>query len=127
MPKNKPTTIDEYFAPLPADQRAALQKLRKAVKAAAPKAEECINYGLAAFRMNGKSIAGLGAAANHLSYYPMSGSITNTLAADLKGYETSKGAIRFPVNKPLPAPLVRKLVKARIAEIASTGAKSRSK
>jgi uncharacterized protein YdhG (YjbR/CyaY superfamily) len=127
MPKNKPTTIDEYFAPLPADQRAALQKLRKAVKAAAPKAEECINYGLAAFRMNGKSIAGLGASANHLSYYPMSGSITNTLAADLKGYETSKGAIRFPVNKPLPAPLVRKLVKARIAEIASTGAKSRSK
>jgi uncharacterized protein YdhG (YjbR/CyaY superfamily) len=127
MPKNKPATIDEYFAPLPADQRAALQKLRKAVKAAAPKAEECINYGLAAFRMNGKSIAGLGASANHLSYYPMSGSITNTLAADLKGYETSKGAIRFPVNKPLPATLVRKLVKARIAEIAAAGAKSKSK
>jgi uncharacterized protein YdhG (YjbR/CyaY superfamily) len=127
MPKNKPTTIDEYFAPLPADQRAALQKLRKAVKAAAPKAEECINYGLAAFRMNGKSIAGLGASANHLSYYPMSGSITNTLAADLKGYETSKGAVRFPVNNPLPATLVRKLVKARIAEIASAGGKSRTK
>jgi uncharacterized protein YdhG (YjbR/CyaY superfamily) len=127
MPRSKPTTIDEYLAPLPADQRAALQKLRKAVKAAAPKAEECINYGLAAFRLNGKSIAGLGASANHLSYYPMSGSITNTLAADLKGYETSKGAIRFPINKPLPATLVRKLVKARIAEIASAGGKPESK
>src|SRR5262245_9712304 len=127
MPKSKPTTIDEYFAPLPADQRAALQKLRKAINAAAPKAEECINYGLAAFRLNGKSIAGLGASANHLSYYPMSGSITNRLADDLAGYETSKGAIRFPVSKPLPSTLVRKLVKARMAEIASTAGKSKSK
>jgi uncharacterized protein YdhG (YjbR/CyaY superfamily) len=127
MPKSKPTTIDEYLAPLSVDQRAALQKLRRAVKAAAPKAEECINYGLAAFRLNGKSIAGLGASANHLSYYPMSGSITNTLAADLKGYETSKGSIRFPVNKPLPAALVRKLVKARMAEIAAAGGKPEPK
>jgi len=127
MPKNKPTTIDEYFAPLPADQRAALQKLRNAIQAAAPKAEECINYGLAAFRLNGKSIAGLGASANHLSYYPMSGSITKTLAEDLEGYDTTKGAIRFPVNKPLPATLVRKLVKARVAEIASTAGKSITK
>ena len=127
MPKSKPATIDEYFAPLPVEQRAALQKLRKAIKAAAPKAEECINYGLAAFRLDGKSIAGLGASANHLSYYPMSGSITNRLAGDLAGYETSKGAIRFPVNKPLPAALVRKLVKARMAEIISTVGKSRSK
>src|SRR5215467_8744973 len=127
MPKSRPTTIDEYFAPLPAGQRATLQKLRKAIHAAAPKAEECINYGLAAFRINGKSIAGLGASANHLSYYPMSGSITKTLAKDLDRYDTTKGAIRFPVNRPLPATLVQKLVKARIAEIASTGGKSRSK
>jgi len=127
MPKSKPTTIDEYLAPLPADQRAALQKLRKAIKAAAPKAEECINYGLAAFRLNGKSIAGLGASANHLSYYPMSGSITNRLADDLAGYETSKGAIRFPVNKLLPAALVRKLVKARMAELVAKREKSPSK
>src|SRR5262249_295582 len=109
------------------DQRAALQKLRKAIKAAAPKAEECINYGLAAFRLNGKSIAGLGASANHLSYYPMSGSITNRLAADLAGYETGKGAIRFPVNKVRPAALVRKLVKARRAELVAKREKSPSK
>src|SRR5262245_27699279 len=127
MPKSKPLTIDEYFAPLSADQRAALQKLRKAVKAAAPNAEECINYGLAAFRLNGKSIAGLSASANHLSYYPMSGSITKTLAEDLEGYDTTKGAIRFPVNKPLPATLVRKLVKARLVEIVAKGEKKPSK
>jgi uncharacterized protein YdhG (YjbR/CyaY superfamily) len=127
MPKSKPTTIDEYLVPLGTDQRAALQKLRKAIHAAAPKAEECINYGLAAFRLNGKPIAGLGASANHLSYYPMSGSITTRLADDLKRYDTTKGAIRFPVSRPLPATLVRKLVQARIAEIASAGRKTKSK
>jgi uncharacterized protein YdhG (YjbR/CyaY superfamily) len=127
MPKNKPATIDEYLAPLSADQRAALQKLRKTIQAAAPRAEECISYGLAAFRLNGKPVAGFGASANHLSYYPMSGSITKTLADDLEGYDTSKGAIRFPVNKPLPPALVRKLIKARTAEIALSSTKSKSK
>ncbi len=121
MPKGKPSTIDEYLAPLSPEKRATLQKLRKAIQSAAPKAEECISYGLAAFRLNGTPVAGFGASANHLSYYPMSGSITKTLAADLKAYETSKGAIRFAIDKPLPVTLVRKLIKARIAEIAADG------
>jgi len=118
MPTKKPVTIDDYLNPLSADKRATLQKLRKTIQSAAPEAEECISYGLAAFRLNGKPLAGFGASANHLSFYPMSGSITKALADDLHGYDTSKGAIRFATNKPLPAALVRKLIKARIAEIA---------
>jgi uncharacterized protein YdhG (YjbR/CyaY superfamily) len=124
MNKTKPTTIDEYLAPLSADQRAALEKLRKAIKAAAPKAEECISYGLAAFRLNGKPLVAFGATANHCAFYPMSSFTVEDHKEQLKGYDTSKGTIRFPADKPLPASLVRKLVKARIAEC--VGRRSRS-
>ena len=114
--KAKVTTIDQYLAPLSADKRAALEKLRKTIKAAAPKAEEYISYGLAAFRLDGRPLVAMGASANHCAFYPMSG---NTIAAhrnELKDYETSKGAIRFQADESLPASLVRKLIKARIAE-----------
>ena len=109
-------TIDEYLAGLPPDARAALQKVRRAVHAAAPGAEECISYGMPAFRLHGKLIAGFRAATDHCSFHPMSGETVATLAAELTGYETSKGTIRFPARPGLPAALVRKLVKARIAE-----------
>jgi uncharacterized protein YdhG (YjbR/CyaY superfamily) len=117
----KPENIDDYLAALGSDQRASLEKLRKTIRAAVPQAEECISYGLAAFRLHGKPIAGLGAGAEHCAYYPMSGSIVAICADLLKDYETSKGAVRFPVDKPLPATLVRKLLKARIAEIEAAG------
>ena len=113
----KPKTIDECLAALSDDQRAALEKLRKTIQAAAPKAEECISYGVAAFRLDGKPLAGFAAAANHCAFYPMSGSIVDSFKDELKDYETSKGTIRFQTDKPLPVALVRKLVKARIAEI----------
>jgi uncharacterized protein YdhG (YjbR/CyaY superfamily) len=112
----KPQSIDEYLAGLSPDNRAALQKVRRAVHAAAPGAEECISYGMPAFRLNGKLIAGFKAAANHCSFHPMSGGTVATLKADLAGYETSKGTIKFSTRAGLPATLVRKLVKARIAE-----------
>ena len=112
---NKPRTIDEYLAALSDDQRAALEKLRKTIRAAAPKAEECISYQLAAFRQNGMLVA-FGATANHCAFYLMSSSTVAAHKDELKDYDTSKGTIRFPANKPLPAALVRKLVKARIAE-----------
>ena len=112
----KPTTIDEYLAAVTADQRAALEKVRKAVRAAAPKAEEGISYGLAAFRLDGKPLVAFGASASHCAFYPMSSTTVAAHADDLAGYDTSKGTIRFPADKPLPAALVRKLVKARIAE-----------
>jgi uncharacterized protein YdhG (YjbR/CyaY superfamily) len=112
----KPKTIDEYLAAVSDDKRAALEKLRKTVKAAAPQAEEYISYGLAAFRLGGRPLVAFGATANHCAFYPMSASTVEAHLDQLKGYETSKGTIRFPANKPLPATLVRMLVKARIAE-----------
>ena len=112
----KPQTIDEYLAGLSPENCAALQKVLRAVHAAAPGVEECISYGMPAFRLNGKLIAGFKAAAAHCSFHPMSGETVATLKADLSGYETSKGTIKFSARAGLPATLVRKLVKARIAE-----------
>lgn len=112
----KPKTMNEYLAALSGDQRTALEKLRKTIQAAAPKAEECISYGLAAFRLNGRPLVAFGATASHCAFYPMSSSTVAAHQKDLKDYDTSKGTIRFPADKPLPVALVRKLVKARIAE-----------
>jgi uncharacterized protein YdhG (YjbR/CyaY superfamily) len=110
----KPSTVDEYLAALPDDdKRAALQKLRRTIKAALPRAEECISYGLPAFRFDGRMLVWYGAGANHCSFYP--GAIVEAHKQDLKKYETSKGTIRFQPNDPLPAPLIRKLVKACVA------------
>jgi uncharacterized protein YdhG (YjbR/CyaY superfamily) len=112
----KPKTIDEYLAGVSDPQRVALEKLRKSIKAAAPKAEEYIGYGLAAFRLDGKPLVAFGATATHCAFYPMSATTVESHKDDLRDYQTSKGTIRFAVDKPLPAALVRKLVKARIAE-----------
>ncbi len=113
----KPNCIDDYLANVSEDKRSALQELRETIRSLVPEAEEGISYGLPAFRLRGKAIAGFGAGANHLSYYPMSGATTATLQQVLAGYPTSKGAIRFEVGQPLPEALVRKLVEARIAEL----------
>ena len=115
----KPKTIDEYLAHVDGDKRAVLEHIRQIIHAAAPGAEEYISYGLAAFRLHGKPLIGMGVGANHYALYPMN---SRTVAAHkdlLKDYETSKGTIRFPANKPLPTALVRKLVKVRIAENAT--------
>jgi uncharacterized protein YdhG (YjbR/CyaY superfamily) len=108
--------MDEYLAGVGADQRAALEKLRKTVRSVVPEAEECISYGLAAFRLNGRPLVAFGASANHCAFYLMSGTTVESHKDVLKGYDTSKGTIRFPAEKPLPAGLVRRLVKARIVE-----------
>jgi uncharacterized protein YdhG (YjbR/CyaY superfamily) len=112
----KPKTVDEYLAALSPDKRAALEKLRKSIKAAAPNAEECISYQLAAFRLDGRPLVAFGATANHCAFYPMSSSTVEAHKDELKDFDTSKGTIRFQPDSPLPAALVRKLVKARIAE-----------
>jgi uncharacterized protein YdhG (YjbR/CyaY superfamily) len=110
----KPATVDEYLAAVPDDQkRAALQTLRRTIKAALPRAEECISYGLPAFRYEGRMVAWYGAAKNHCSFYP--GGVVDAFKDDLTKYETSKGTIRFTPDEPLPATLVKKLLKARIA------------
>lgn len=108
-------TIDEYLARVEPEQRAVLEALRQVVRKAAPKAEETITYGIAAFRQNGFLI-GFAASAKHCSLHPMNNHTVADFAADLAGYSTSTGTIRFTPDKPLPAALVRKIVKARIAE-----------
>jgi uncharacterized protein YdhG (YjbR/CyaY superfamily) len=109
------TTHGEYLAALSVDQRRALEKLRKDIQLAAPKAEECISYGIPGFRLNGKLLVSYGAAAKHCAFYP--GSTLQAFKKEMKAYETSgKGTIRFPAEEPLPSALVRKIVKARIAE-----------
>jgi uncharacterized protein YdhG (YjbR/CyaY superfamily) len=112
---SRPTTIDAYLARLDEDQRGALQSLRATIRNAAPKAEECISYGLPAFKQDGVLVA-FGASAKHLSLFPMNGTTVGDFKKDLAGFSTSKGTIRFTPAKPLPASLVRKIVKARLKE-----------
>ena len=112
----KPKTVDEYLARVPEPARGTLNKIRAAIKAAAPKdATETISYGIPAFRHK-EVLIWFAAFADHCSLFPITGAIRRRLAADLKGYETSKGPVRLPHAKPIPAGLVRKLVKARVAE-----------
>ncbi|HSP56529.1 MAG TPA: DUF1801 domain-containing protein [Dehalococcoidia bacterium] len=113
----KPRTIDEYLSPLSTEKRAALERLRRAIKSAAPEAEECISYRIPALRLGGRLLVGFGAAANHCAFYPGAHPV-NAHKEELKAYDTSKGTIRFRADSPLPASLVRKLVKTRIAEYA---------
>lgn len=114
--RRPPDSIDQYLAGLPEDQRTTLEGLRKTIKAAAPKAEECISYQLPAFRLDGRSLVAFGATGRHCAFYPMSSATVADYQEELKGFATSKGTIRFQPDRPLPAYLVRKLVKARIAE-----------
>jgi uncharacterized protein YdhG (YjbR/CyaY superfamily) len=112
--RQKPQNHDDYLAGLSKEKRQALQKLRKTIRAAAPKAEECISYGIPAFRLNGRFLMAYGAGANHCAFYP--GSALQNLGKELNHYDTSKGTIRFPAEKPLPASLVRKVVQLRIRQ-----------
>jgi uncharacterized protein YdhG (YjbR/CyaY superfamily) len=117
----KPKNIDEYLAAVSDDKRAALERLRKIIRAAVPKAEECISYQLPAFRLDGKCFVWFGAAANHCAIYGVVGDHKD----ELKDYDTSKGTIRFQADKAMPAALVRKLIKARIAERVGRSDKAR--
>ena len=122
--KSKPKSIDDYLAGVSEDKRAALEKLRRAIRAAAPKAEECISYGMPAFRLDGRMLVYFHAAKNHCSLFPGAFPLV-ACKKEVKNYNTSKGTIRFSADKPLPPALVRKLVKARIAQNAERKNKSR--
>ena len=112
--KKKPETIDEYLAGVEPEKRKALQKLRATIHAAFPRAEETISYRVPAFRLDGRVIAWFAAASNHCSFFP--GDVLEPFRKELSGYSTSKGTVRFQPDKPLPASLIKKLVRARIAK-----------
>jgi len=109
--------IDEYLVDLDENKRSTLQELRRCILLAAPHAQECISYGLPAFKVHGKTVAGFAAFKNHLSYLPHSGSVLVALGTDLAGYQSTKGSLHFAVDKPLPPHLVTALVTTRMREL----------
>jgi uncharacterized protein YdhG (YjbR/CyaY superfamily) len=109
--------IDGYLEGLDAPKRETLEALRRSILEVVPEAEQCISYGVPAFKVAGKPVAGIAAFKNHLSYLPHSGSVLTTLANEVARYERSKGALRFDIGKPLPKGLVRKLVRTRMREL----------
>lgn len=117
--QTRPTTIDEYLAATGPRQRAVLEKLRRAIHAAAPGAEEYLGYGLAGFKHGGRPLVYFGAWENHCALYAASPKTQAEFQDELKGFKVSKGTIRFTVEKPLPSALVKRLVKARVAENAA--------
>jgi uncharacterized protein YdhG (YjbR/CyaY superfamily) len=109
--------IDRYLATLDEPKRSTLEALRTSILEIVPEAEQTISYGMPAFRVSGKTVAGFAAFKNHLSYLPHSGSVLSEVDDDLAGYERSKGALRFAIDEPLPKPLVRKLVITRMRQL----------
>lgn len=113
---NTARNVDEYLARVPEPARAMLEKLRKTIKSVVPKSEEVISYQIPTVKYKGRGLVAFGAFKEHCSLFPMSKSVIAAHREELKNYETSKGTIRFSLNTPLPTALIRKLVKARIAE-----------
>ncbi len=114
--RRTPKDIDDYLAGVSSDRQVALERLRQTIRKIVPRAEECISYTIPAFRLDGAVVAGFHATSKGCSYFPFSGRTLRTLAAEVRGYSQTKGALHFTPDKPLPVTLVRKLLKARIAE-----------
>lgn len=108
--------IEQYLGTLDEPRRAALAQLRDTIVEIIPDAEQCISYGMPAFRLRGKTVAGFAAFKSHLSYLPHSGNVLSQLAKETAGYTKTKGSLHFSVDKPLPKKLVKKLLDVRIAE-----------
>ncbi|HVS07152.1 MAG TPA: DUF1801 domain-containing protein [Candidatus Dormibacteraeota bacterium] len=109
--------VDEYLANLDEPKRTTLQQLRQTIRNIVPEAEEGIAYGMPAYRLRGKVIAGFAAFKNHLSYLPHSGSVLAEIPDEVAGYVTSKGALQFPIERPLPKALVKKLINIRLRQV----------
>ncbi len=109
--------VRAYFAATPPKARAALKKIRAAIRSVVPRAEEAFSYRIPAFKFGGRPLVWYAAFKNHCSLFPMTGAIRQKLARELKDYEMSKGTVRLPLAKPIPVGLVKKLVIARLAEL----------
>lgn len=118
--KKAPQTVAAYLAALDPERRTTLERLRRTIRAAVPEAEEGISYGVPTVKLDGRMLVAYGAAAKHCAFYP--GSVLKLLGVEVKGYAVSAGTIRFPIGGALPAPLVRKIIKARIAQQAEKAA-----
>lgn len=110
-------TVDEYLEAAPEPHRSTLTDLRATLRKVLPGAEETMSYGVPAFKVKGKAVAGYAYSKNHCSYFPHSGTVFPVLAEELRGYEWSKGTLRFPVDAPLPRALVTRLVQTRLTEL----------
>ena len=108
--------VEAYLAAVPEPARTTLEKVRATIRSVVPaEATEGLSYGMPAFRYKG-ALVGYAAFKDHCSFFPMNASLIDTMKEELKGYRTSKGTLQFPSDKPLPATLLKKMVKARIAE-----------
>ncbi len=114
-----PRSVEEYLAALPEDSRAALERLRRAIKAAAPEATEAISYQMPAFKDHGRSLVCYAAFKDHCSFFPMSTKVIGDHIDELEPYVSGKGTIRFTTDQPLPVSLVKKIIKARLEENAA--------
>jgi uncharacterized protein YdhG (YjbR/CyaY superfamily) len=110
-------TVDEYLQAAPEPHRTTLTALRATLQEILPQAEETISYGMPAFKVEGKAVAGYAHFKNHCSYFPHSSGVLTGLGDDLEGYRWSKGTLQFPPDRPLPASLVRRLVETRLGEL----------
>ena len=108
--------IDRYLAEVEEPKRATLEEMRRRILEVIPDAEQCLSYAVPAFKVQGKTVAGLAAFKNHLSYLPHSGSVLNALADDTRGYAQTSGSLHFPVDMPLPRPLITKLLTTRMRQ-----------
>ncbi|HMK72383.1 MAG TPA: DUF1801 domain-containing protein [Myxococcaceae bacterium] len=115
-PRREASTIDEYLATVGDERRRTLQVLRRQIRSIIPEAEECISYGLPAFRLNGVVVAGFCGTVKGCSYFPFSGSTLRTLGPHVRAYEQTRGSLHFRPDRPLPITLVRRLIRTRIAE-----------
>lgn len=109
--------VDRYLAGIEEPKRSTLESLRQTVASIVPDAEEVISYGMPGFRLDGKMIAGYAAFKNHLAYLPHSGSVLGELTNELAGYASTSGSLHFPIDKPLPRSLVKKLIDVRLKQI----------
>jgi uncharacterized protein YdhG (YjbR/CyaY superfamily) len=115
--REKPDTIDAYLTTLERERRPPLDQLRRAIRRRVPAAEECISYGMPAFRVDGGVVAGFAATKDGYSYYPFSGQTLAVLKSELLGFEGTKSSLHFTVERPLPVTLLRKLLQTRLTEI----------
>ena len=124
MAAAKPRSIDEYIAGFPEDVKKILQEIRTVIRDAAPGAVETISYDMPTFNLNGAYLIYFAGWKKHVALYPVSGKIAKVLSAELSDYKGTKGSVHFPLNKPMPLDLIRKITELRIAENQAAGMKA---